>query len=458
MPPEILVVGRPPIYVMEAIVARYSDVAAGWLLTYIVHSTIILIVAWVIASRPRVSVGVRDVIWKFALLGGIATASVQTAVSREPLGGQLLLAPRTGASAANMRVSIRGDTPGSPTHLTVRQSRGTRWSAGVVIVWLAGGGLGLLWLTVAHARTLRALGERTDLRDTPIGRRLAALLARARVDRHVELTCSDTIASPVALVGDEVCLPRRALLELEPNEQDGMLAHEVAHLVRRDPQWLVAARVIEVVLFMQPLNRLARRRMQDVAEYLCDDWAVSRMSKPVTLAKCLAAVAEWVGRAPRSHVPRLNPMSAMVEQGGSPLVQRVGRILSGASAPRANTGRLTIAVSMCALVTLAAVAPRVAIARGRMSEQAMTFIQAVGEAGPRARPAAAGGVVFTTGRARILVDSLVSRRNQVAAGAIGENGNIVVRQLVMDTTLATLADSSVDVFWARRVPPPVDPR
>jgi beta-lactamase regulating signal transducer with metallopeptidase domain len=76
------------------------------------------------------------------------------------------------------------------------------------------------------------------------------------------------------------------LLELEPEEQDSMLAHEVAHLVRRDPQWLVLARAVEMVFFFQPLNRLARRRIQEVAEYLCDDWAVARTRRPVMLAKC----------------------------------------------------------------------------------------------------------------------------------------------------------------------------
>ena len=76
-------------------VARLTDVAAGWLLTYIVHSTIILAGVWVIASRRRVSDTVRDILWKSALVGGILTASIHTAVAREPLGGQLRLAPRT---------------------------------------------------------------------------------------------------------------------------------------------------------------------------------------------------------------------------------------------------------------------------------------------------------------------------------------------------------------------------
>ena len=454
MPPELLI--ARPLY-FDAIVSRYIDTAASWLLTYMVHSTIILVVAWVVTSRTRVSVGVRDVIWKFALLGGIATASVQTAVSREPLGGQLLLAPRMGPAAPTMRVTVQTDGRDTPPRLFVRRPGGARWGNGLVLVWMTAAGAGLLWLTIAHSRTLTALGRRTDLSGTPIGRRLALLLARARVERHIELTCSDTISSPVALIGDEVCLPRRALLELGPNEQDGMLAHEVAHVVRRDPQWLVVARVIEVVLFMQPLNHLARRRMQEVAEFLCDDWAVSRVGKPITLAKCLAAVAEWVNRAP--NAPSLRPMSAMVEQGGSPLVQRVGRILNGGNAPHARTGRVAVALSACALVALSGVAPRVAIARGSISQQSMSFVQAIGGAPWRAPGARVpvGGTVFTTGTARILVDSLVTiRRGGVVRAAAGPR-NVVIQELMVDSNVV-VADSAMNVVWTRRVPPVLDPR
>ena len=452
MPPELLI--ARPLY-FDAVVSRYIDITASWLLTYLVHSTIILLVAWVVTSRARVSVGVRDVIWKFALVGGIATAFIQTAVSREPLGGQLLLAPRTASAAPAMHVTVKTDA-GTPAQLFVRRPGGARWSNGLVVLWMTAAGAGLLWLTVAHSRTLEALGKRTDLRDTPIGSRLRALLARAGVDRNIELTCSDTISSPVALVGDEVCLPRRALLELGPNEQDGMLAHEVAHVVRRDPQWLVLARVIEIVLFMQPLNRLARRRMQEVAEFLCDDWAVSRMGKPVTLAKCLAAVAEWVKRSPNS--PQLRPMSAMVEQGGSPLVQRVGRILNGGTAPRAQTGRVAIAMSLCALAALSGVAPRVAIARGNLTRQSVSFVQAVAAPAPggaRARVSERG--VIVSGNVRILADSLVSlRRGGGAPTPVGPR-EVVIQQLVVDSSVIG-ADSAMNVVWTRRLPAVLDPR
>jgi beta-lactamase regulating signal transducer with metallopeptidase domain len=245
--------------------------------------------------------------------------------------------------------------------------------------------------------------------DAPIGHRLRALLARAEVDRSVELTCSSAIASPVALPGDEGCLPRRALLELAPEEQDSMLAHEVAHLVRRDPKWLVLARAIELVFFFQPLNRLARRRMQEAAEYLCDDWAVAHTRRPVMMAKCLAAVAEWVGRAPTSTTPRLHPMSAMVESGGSPLVRRVGRILGGSRAPHALTSRVAFAASVCALAVLAGVAPRVSVAHAAMRMDRVTILRTVvRERGTKTDRDAL--FVFPTAAGRVAFDALVERR------------------------------------------------
>jgi beta-lactamase regulating signal transducer with metallopeptidase domain len=255
---------------------------------------------------------------------------------------------------------------------------------------------------------LRALGSRTSLDRTPVGYRLRALLARAGVDRSVDLTCSSAIASPVALPGDEVCLPRPALLELQPEEQDSMLAHEVAHLLRRDPQWLVLARAIELVFFFQPLNRLARRRMQEVAEYLCDDWAVARTRRPVVLAKCLAAVAEWVGRAPIASTSRLHPMSAMVESRGSPLVRRVGRILGARRAPDARTPRAAVAASVGTLALLAGVVPRVSVAHPALSVNHFTFVRTVvRETGMVTNDAL---FIVRTPDGRLAFDSLVEQR------------------------------------------------
>jgi beta-lactamase regulating signal transducer with metallopeptidase domain len=354
-------------------IGRWMDVAAAWLLTYLVHSTLVLLGVWALTSWVALRDGTRDILWKTALVGGLVTASVQTAVAREPLGGQFRLSSRTahGVPPA-VRIAVREEGPGARSRVLVRRSNGTQWTAAVVALWLTGAGAALLWLTAAHGRASRALGDRASLDGTPISRRMRDLLDRAGERRSVKLTCSTATASPVALPGREVCLPRRALVELEAVEQESMLAHEIAHIVRRDPGWLIAARVIEALLFVQPLNRLARRRMQEVAEFLCDDWAIQRTSQPIVLAKCLAAVAEWVGRAPRLH-----PMSAMVEPGGSPLVRRVGRILGDGAAHRASSSRGALGTSLCGLIVLAAVAPRVSVARSEVFDRTVMFARAI---------------------------------------------------------------------------------
>jgi beta-lactamase regulating signal transducer with metallopeptidase domain len=415
-----------------ASVARFADLASAWALTYLVHSTLLLLAAWLLTSRRWMSDGAREIVWRAALVGGIATATVQTAVATEPLGGQLSLAPRTAPPTPAIRLAVRDAANAAAPHVVFMRASGTRWTPAVVIVWLTTAGLGLLWLALGHARTLRVLDDRTPLDDLPLVDQLDDLLADARVMRRVELTCSSHIASPVALSGAAICLPRRALLELSAPEQESMLAHEVAHLVRRDPQWLVAVRAIEMVLFFQPLNRLARRRLQETAEFLCDDWAVARTSRPVTLAKCLAAVAEWVGRAPRLDAQRLQPLSAMVDSGGSPLVRRVGRILGERRAPNVRTPRVAFTASACALVGLAGIAPRVSVGHATPVDR-LLFVRSV--VNPNGLPAGVmtrrdSAIIFETGRARISVEQLVRQGGAVAVGAIDGPVNLVYRRRV----------------------------
>ena len=431
----------------ELEILRWTDAVSAWLLTYLVHSTLLLVAVWLVTSWKRMRDATRDVLWKVGLVGGLVTASVQTAVGHEPLGGQLRLGRPKKAAQEEVRVSVRENAAGERSQLIVTRPKSTRWPAAVVVVWLTGAGAALLWLTLAHARAGRALADRTSLDGSPVGSRLDSLLARADVRREVELTCSANVASPVALANGEVCLPRRALVELDAVEQESMLAHEVAHVVRRDPQWLVAARVIEAVLFVQPLNALARRRMQAVAEFLCDDWAVQRTSQPVMLAKCLAAVAEWVVRAPRLHT-----MSAMVEAGGSPLVQRVRRILGGGHATRTASSRGALGASACALVVLAAGAPRVSVANDAVADRTITFVRAIidrtdGKAAPRH-----GVMIVGSNVSRATIDSFVVHARRGEASGMMARRNVIVRRI--GTGAVSVDSIGLQPMWTRPLPAP----
>ena len=105
----------------------------------------------------------------------------------------------------------------------------------------------------------------------------------------------DTITEPFAcgLFRWTIVLPAGIEQQLSPAELQALLAHEVAHLVRRDPWWLWLGEVLCTCLAFQPLNFLARRRWQQAAELLCDDWAVEQQVAATSLASCLTRIAEW---------------------------------------------------------------------------------------------------------------------------------------------------------------------
>ena len=63
-----------------------ASATAAWLLTYAVHSTILLGLAWAILRLRGAEPPVADLLWKLALVGGIVTASAQAALDLRPTG------------------------------------------------------------------------------------------------------------------------------------------------------------------------------------------------------------------------------------------------------------------------------------------------------------------------------------------------------------------------------------
>ncbi len=312
-----------------------------WLLSYAVQSTLLLLAAWLLAPRTR-SHTVREMLWKAALVGGFVTATAQSALGIRPLTGRVTVAaaapaPRglTSGRQQNEPESQKlADSPPAarPSPLATTDPLASRpsplaTSTLIVLLWgtLAAG----LLLVYALRRTLlvRRIADRRPVMTHPLAEQLRTLSSEAGIRRPIRLTASPRLASPIALGSSEIAVPDAALTELDADQQRGMLAHELAHLERRDPAWLVFVALVERVAFFQPLNRLARHRIQESAEYLCDEWAVRCTGSGVFLAKCLAKVAEWMDTRPSAV-----PVAGMAEE-RSHLVARVRRLLEGGPLP-----------------------------------------------------------------------------------------------------------------------------
>jgi hypothetical protein len=353
----------------------------AWLLTYLLHSTALLGGAWLL-ERLRVvrSNAARDTLWKVALVGGLITATAQLALRVEPYTGHVALAaeqdspfiavagvPGGAAGVAETLLAPRAASVEGQA-LSAHASEGraadssepswtisgihVSWPALALNLWLLGAmalGARLVWL---RAGLRRRLGVRRPVEGGPMVATLQQLCAVAGLRRPVRLTTCPDLCGPIAFGDSEICVPER-VAGLEPAGQRAVLAHELGHLVRRDPAWLLAAATIESLLFVQPLNRLARRRVQEVAEYLCDDWAAGR-TDAVALARCLAEVASWMKPA-----LQLAPVSGMAEN-GSHLVTRVQRLLDGGASVRGASAAVRLGAAALAVALVAWAAPGVA--------------------------------------------------------------------------------------------------
>ncbi len=328
---------------------------ASWILTYLIHSTVLLSAAWlfsrVLGDRR---LALQETVLRTALIGGLLTTTLQVGFSVEPVGGSVDIAAfhqMKAISASDTAATgvIARDTALSPTpgiHPTLDS-----WPVALLSLWAVGSLLALLVLA-RSIFDLRLLLKTRRIR--PGGRLLDRLAAAMGLRKSVRLSTSAAIAVPFAtgLKQPEICCPER-VEDLALEHQKSLFAHELAHLARRDPAWQLLYRLGEAILFLQPLNRLVRRRLEEIAEHLTDERAVACTGDRLGLARCLVVVAHWG----ISDVPGL-PATAFAS--GPRLDRRVRRLISDTAGQyRINrwTAPLLIALVVGSVVMLPAIAP-----------------------------------------------------------------------------------------------------
>ena len=335
----------------------FASSLLAWLLTYAIHSTVLLGLAWFVTRRWRLEPSATDLLWKVALLAPLVTGTIQSRLELStPAAVRLPVATPATLADPGRQPGVEA-APESPTTPGLRPGSVNRSLPSLpfvlVLVWgVVALGSSLYYL----ARRLILVGRLADRRavnEGPLAATLAELRQTTGYRRRVHLTMARTISSPVALGLSEICVPEMAVSELGMEQQRSMLAHELAHLARRDSLWLAGATLIERFFFFQPLNKLARRELETTAEYLSDEWAMQKTGSAVSLAKCLATVAEWIQASPLGV-----PVAGLAER-RSLLVSRIARLLESrrVSRPAARLG--WAAAALLGVVVTIAAAPRV---------------------------------------------------------------------------------------------------
>ncbi len=167
---------------------------------------------------------------------------------------------------------------------------------GMGLVALAGLGLGLVRLAL-----LARLSGRAGL---PAGAALQAAVERLAWRLGVPRPCVRLCASerPLALAygiaRPTLLLSTWLVTHLDRQELEAVLAHELAHLARRDPFITWLATVLRDAFCYLPTSWLAYRQLQRERELACDDLAVGVTRRPLALASALAKVWQRAAAGP----------------------------------------------------------------------------------------------------------------------------------------------------------------
>jgi beta-lactamase regulating signal transducer with metallopeptidase domain len=301
-----------------------------WLLVIVKLLTPPLVPVSVTSETPAVGPQVVEPITEVPVA---ATSSPSVAIA----------APKVAASSPPV---VRSDAPVSTKPICLPCVLGAIWIAGS-LAWAA-------LLVVRIARFSRVL-KRSQPASDDLRNEVDVVSDRIGLRRSPEIQLVDAAVSPLLwFVGGRVSLvlPRSLVASMSPSQREGVIAHELAHLRRRD-HWV---RLLEIVataaLWWHPLLWLARRGLHEAEEQCCDAWVVAMRSDADarrTYADALVDALEFVSSRGAVALPAGATGLGRVKH----LKRRVTMILT--SVPRkslSGVGKLALTVIVVAAVPL----------------------------------------------------------------------------------------------------------
>ena len=203
----------------------------------------------------------------------------------------------------------------------------------LVVAWL----LGLLAMSLRMLGGLLYVQRLRRYRVRPLSAewqaRLAVLTERAGLRRPVALLESALVRVPLVVghVRPVILLPLGTVAGLSPGYLEAILAHELAHVLRRDYLVNLLQTVAEVLFFYHPAVWFVANCVRTERENSCDDAATALVGgDSLRLARALTALAEWTQSAVVPAAPRL-ALAAMGRPGA--LLIRVRRLVQRRPAP-----------------------------------------------------------------------------------------------------------------------------
>jgi beta-lactamase regulating signal transducer with metallopeptidase domain len=172
-------------------------------------------------------------------------------------------------------------------------------------VWMAGAAGWFVWQGRRIVRFRRGVARAEDVGpEIAAAHRIASALGIARPPA---VKAATGIGSPMLWGwgrGTVILFPRELLARLAPEARDTLLAHELAHFLRRD-HWVRLLEFVATGLYWwHPAVWLARAGIEAAEEACCDAWVVGGLAaSPRRYAEALLATIDFVAELRRPCLP-----------------------------------------------------------------------------------------------------------------------------------------------------------
>ena len=255
---------------------------------------------------------------------------------QSPLAGGDAREPIPGSSGA---ASLR--TSGAAWVGTGLRLRLEPWLPVFVSLWCAG-------VLVLSLRTLGGFALVQRLKRSKLGappplvlETVGRLREALRVTAAVQVFESALVHAPTVIgcLRPVVLVPASAITGLTPQQLELILAHELAHIQRRDYLVNLLQTAVETLLFYHPAVFWVSGRMRVEREHCCDDLAVAACGSPVRYARALADLQGLCAEA---------PALAMAANGAS-LLERIARLVQPPRPLSAASRGLSVVLVLMAL-------------------------------------------------------------------------------------------------------------
>jgi len=233
------------------------------------------------------------------------------------------------------------------SNIGIIASRAKPWLASI---WVLGSVVVFAWSIVRVCRFSRLLAAESDVAPEALQTAAAKMASRLGLNTIPKICTASARLSPMVWwTGGRVriVIPTTLLSQMDAQQSQWVLAHELAHVRRRDYlvrwlEWLAC-----VCFWWNPVVWWAQRNLRAMEEICCDDLVISCLNpKPKYYANSLLSAVEFLAR------PVLRPPAVASEVNSGGFLERRFKMIVSENPTRSNSRWLQAGVLLCALVVL----------------------------------------------------------------------------------------------------------